>query len=234
MTTTPSHRHKTRKAHNWLIYKNIDNNLISHQSCIKGTIYDLGCGEMPYRNWFLQRADSYVGVDWSDTQHSLTADIVENLNERLSIDSGVADLVISLSVLEHLCTPQIMLEEAYRILRDDGHIMLQVPWQWYVHEAPHDYFRYTPYGLRFLLENAGFKDVHIESQGGFFTMLFLKLNYFSLRLIRGPKAMRWLLRVFFGIFWYTGQTLAPLLDKLDGHWSRETSGYFATGRKPCL
>ena len=82
-----------------------------------------------------------------------------------------------------------MLNEAFRILKPGGAIVLQVPWQWRVHEAPHDYFRYTPYGLKYLFEKAGFVDVVVEPQSGFFTMWILKMNYFSTRFIRGPRPM---------------------------------------------
>ena len=199
---------------------------------LSGALYDLGSGESPYKEFFLGHADSYVAVDWAGSFHATKADIEADLNKPLPIDSKVADSIVSLSVLEHLCEPQLMLNEAFRILKKGGSIILQVPWQWWVHEAPHDYFRYTPYGLECLFKRAGFVDIEIEPQAGFFTTVILKLNYFSLRLICGPKIIRFLLRIFFSIFWYVGQTLAPLLDKLDRNWAAETCGYFVTARKP--
>lgn len=187
---------------------------------------------MPYKDWFLTHADQYTGVDWGGTLHQLKADIVADLNEPLPIESEVADTVVSLSVLEHLCKPQTMLNEAFRILKPRGGLVLQVPWQWWIHEAPHDYYRYTPYGLRYLLERAGFSDIHVEPQAGFFTTMTLKLNYFSLRLIRGPRPLRLILRGIFSVVWYVGQRAAPILDRLDRNWALETSGYFITARKP--
>ncbi|QXP88118.1 methyltransferase domain-containing protein [Methylococcus capsulatus] len=198
----------------------------------KGTLYDLGAGESPYKDFFLQHADDYIAVDWAGSYHAIRADIVADLNAHLPIESEVADAVVSLSVLEHLREPQTMLDEAFRILKPGGGLVLQVPWQWWIHEAPHDFFRYTPYGLEYLLKQAGFIDIQVEPQAGFFTMMVLKLNYFSLRLIRGPRPLRWMLRGIFGGMWYLGQKLAPSLDKLDRNWALEASGYFATARKP--
>lgn len=60
-----------------------------------------------------------------------------------------------------------------------GYIILYVPFQWWMNEIPHDYFRYTRYGLKYMLEKSGFKDITIEPMGGFFTMFILKINYFS-------------------------------------------------------
>lgn len=110
-------------------------------------------------------------------------------------------------------------------------MILQVPWQWHVHEAPHDYFRYTPYGLKYMFEKAGFVDIEITPTAGFFTMWILKMNYFSTRFIRGPKPLRWILKAVLIPVWYISQTLAPYLDKLDRNPELETSGYYVLARK---
>jgi len=110
--------------------------------------------------------------------------------------------------------------------------VLQVPWQWWIHEAPYDFFRYTPYGLKYLFEKAGFVNVLVEPQAGYFTTTVLKWNYFTSRFIRGPKALRWLIKASLLPCWYLGQKMAPWLDRLDRNWALETSGYYVTARKP--
>ncbi|MDA3878204.1 MAG: methyltransferase domain-containing protein [Halothiobacillus sp.] len=191
----------------------------------------MGCGESPYREFFLGYAEQYIGVDWAGSYHDTKADITADLNKPLPIESEVADTVVSCSVMEHFCEPQIMLNEAFRILKSGGGIVLQVPWQWWIHEAPYDFFRYTPYGIKYLFEKAGFVDVVVEPQSGFFTMWILKMNYFSLRFIRGPRPLRWAIKVLLIPLWYLSQRVAPLLDKLDRNWALETAGYFVTARK---
>ena len=227
-----SRNHSNRRAHNWLIYNIGDRFLLKNTRHYKGVLYDLGCGESPYRDFFLRHARQYIGVDWAGSYHDTKADIAADLNNPLPIGSEVADTVISLSVLEHLCEPQVMLNEAFRILKPDGGIVLQVPWQWWIHEAPYDFFRYTPYGLKYLFEKAGFVNIVVEPQAGFFSTAILKLNYFTSRFIRGPRLLRWLLKAGLLPFWYLGQKVAPLLDKLDCNWALETSGYYVTARKP--
>lgn len=223
--------HPNRRANNWLVYE-INHKFFNRYSKYIGeTIYDLGCGEMPYKDYFLQFAKRYVGVDWSDTLHKLKADIVADLNEKLPIDPEVAETVVSISVLEHLREPQTMLNEAFRILKPGGRIILQVPWQWWVHEVPYDYFRFTPYGLKYLMSKAGFKEIQVEPAAGFFTMWFLKFNYFSARFIRGPKPLQLLVRCMLILVWYILQILAPFLDKLDRNWEFETSGYWVVAQK---
>ena len=172
-------------AHNWLAIKKNNETLEKNFKNLKGIVYDLGCGERPYEEDILKVSDKYIGVDWGGTLHKLKADIVSDLNKPLPIESEVADTVTSFQVMEHLCEPQTMLNEAYRILKRDGNIILTVPFQWWVHEAPYDYFRYTPYGLKYMFEKAGFEDIKITPNTGFFSMWILKMNYFSARFIRG-------------------------------------------------
>ena len=173
---TISRQHTNRKAYNWLIYDTGDRFLEMLSSHFKGDLYDLGCGEMPYRYWFLQYVDRYVGVDWSGTLHELKADIIADLNAPLPIKDRVADTVVSFSVMEHLREPQNMLNEAFRILKPDGRMILQVPFMWWVHEAPYDYYRYTRYGLKYMFEKAGFTEVEVLPQTGFWVMWTLKFN----------------------------------------------------------
>lgn len=228
---TPYQHHANRKAQNWLMYKIGERDLVDRVKLIRGTVYDLGCGDASYRNWMLSQAEKYIGVDWSDSIHDISAEIISDLNEPLPIPDESADTVVSLSVLEHLTKPTVMLSEAFRIMKPGGHLLLQVPWQWGIHEAPYDFYRYTPYSLRLLLENSGFIDIDIKAQAGFFTMLAMKLNYFVASCIRGRKYKRRLVYLMAFPFWYVTQLLAPLLDKLDKNWEREATGYFVVAKK---
>lgn len=216
---------------NWLAHKMNNEELGKHLGKLNGVTYDLGCGRRPYEKDILNIADSYVGVDWSNTLHGLHADIIADLNKPLPIDDGVADTVVSFQVLEHLCEPQVMLSEAHRILKSGGNILITVPFQWWVHEAPHDYYRYTRYGLEYMLAKAGFVDVVVEESTGFWAMWFLKLNYQTARLVRGPLPLRWLVRACFLPLWLVDQIIAPVMDR---YWPapQETTGYSVTARKP--
>jgi len=223
--------HSNRKAYNWLVYDIGDKYLQRYSNYYKGNLYDLGCGEAPFKEFFLEFSNTYTGIDWTKTLHNSKADIVSDLNKRIELEDEVADTLVSLSVMEHLCEPQIFLNESFRILKPGGYFVLQVPWQWWIHEAPHDYFRYTPYGLKYMFEKAGFEEIEVEATSGFFTTWILKMNYFSLNFIRGTRLMRWSIKGFLQIIWYLSQKTAPYLDKLDKNWQAETQGYFVLARK---
>jgi SAM-dependent methyltransferase len=227
-----SDNHNNKKPWNWLVYKCNDQFLNKYSHLYKGTMYDLGCGARTYEPYFLQYVPTYIGVDWGASVHDLKAEIVADLNKPLPINNNSADTIVCLSVLEHLCEPQTLVNEAYRILKPGGAIILQVPWQWWIHEAPYDFFRYTPYALKYMFEKAGFTNVEVEPTTGFFSMWFIKMNYFSLRFIKGPKIFRGIKKAIFLPFWYLGQKIAPTLDrKLDNNWAAEAQGYYVVAKK---
>ena len=198
---------------------------------ITGTVVDLGCGTAPFRDDILVHAREYIGVDWTSTLHDSRADIVADLNQPLPLPDAMADHVVSFEVIEHLAEPGTMLREAARILRSDGQLTLSAPFQWWEHEAPWDYQRFTRHGLRYQLEKAGFVDIVVRNTTGFWSMWTLKLNYQLARLPRGPRWVRATMRAPLIVFWWLAQAIAPRLDRV-WHEDRETAGYFVTARKP--
>jgi len=135
---------------------------------IKGRVVDLGCGTAPYKSDILKVANEYIGVDWENGLHNqFNVDVFSDLTKPLPFPQAYADTVVSFQVMEHLPEPGFFLKECYRILKCGGVIILTVPFMWHVHEAPHDYYRYTRYGLKYLLEKTGFIEVNIyENRDG--------------------------------------------------------------------
>lgn len=228
----PSDFHSNKRAHNWLIYDIGDKYLIKYSKFFNGDVVDLGAGSSPYKNFILSTANSYTAVDWSKSLYETNLDIIADLNDYLPLDSDKYDTVLSFSVLEHLKEPQLHLNEAYRICKNGGKIFIQVPFQWAVHEAPYDYFRFTKYGLQYILGKAGFVDIKIEAQAGFFTTLSMKINYFGTRFLKGPKFVIFIIKNFFlKPLWFLTQISAPILDLFDRTWATEASGYCAIAFK---
>ncbi len=86
----PSEFHSNLRPYNWLVYKGNDKLLIRYSKYYNGVLVDLGCGDAPYKNFFLQYVDKYIGVDWSSSYHNIQADIIVDLNKPLPIESGVS------------------------------------------------------------------------------------------------------------------------------------------------
>jgi SAM-dependent methyltransferase len=232
----PSKNHPDRHIVNFSLYDRLDYFLTKFIPYYKGVMVDLGCGEAPYKEFFLQYVDQYIGVDWTNSPLNIRADVISDLNERVALPNECADVVISIAAIEHLHNPKRFLNEAYRILKDGGVIILQVPFQWYVHGEPYDYFRYTPYGLIYLFQKARFREIEIYPTGGFFTIWLLKLNYFLSRTIRSSRFLikfkldKILYYLCVPIFVFN-QLIAPLLDKLDKNHYIETAGYWVVAKK---
>ncbi len=211
--------------HNWLVHYLHNKAFRKNTDLIKGTVVDLGCGTAPYRNDVLEYADKYIGVDWSNSMHDVKPDVVADLSKKFPFEDSFADTLISFQVLEHLPTPQLYLRECHRILKKGGVLLLSVPFQWRVHEAPYDYFRYTRYGLEYMFREAGFHNFEITELGGFWYTWLLKLNYFTAtKFAPGP------LKYLFFPWWFINQVLALLFDRIITS-KQEAGAYFTIVKK---
>lgn len=213
-------------THNWLAYK-INNKAISNfQHFFLGRVVDLGCGTSQYKQDILLSADEYIGVDWENSFHDQSnVDVFADICDHLPFEDGYADTVVSFQVMEHLYEPDKYLAECFRILKPDGTIFITVPFMWHVHEAPNDYYRYTRYGLEYLLGKHGFVEIGVKETCGFWQMVVLKFNYHTVRFARGPLRLLWV------PVWWLGQIVSPILDYIDPH-PEETASYVVVARKP--
>ncbi len=61
------------------------------------------------------------------------------------------------TVLEHVKGPEKVVSEVYRVLKSGGKVLFSIPFLQEIHADPYDFQRYTPYGLREILERQGFE-----------------------------------------------------------------------------
>jgi SAM-dependent methyltransferase len=76
------------------------------------------------------------------------------------------DVVVICEVLEHLHSPHLGLDNIYKILTERGKIILTTPFILPLHDRPYDYYRFTKYGLEFLLRK--FSNVQIKERNTYF------------------------------------------------------------------
>ena len=126
-----------------------------------GRVLDFGCGSKPYESLFTS-VEQYVGVDMLDTGHPHRHSRVDIFydGEKLPFPDMAFDGVVSFEVLEHVFNPETVLGELRRVLKPGGMLLVTVPFAWDEHEAPFDFARYTSFGLKSILEGAGFEVVH--------------------------------------------------------------------------
>lgn len=147
-------------------------------SHLHGRLLDVGCGRK--QQLFLDKVDEYIGLDKEETlkvnkeRNNTKADIFGDATA-LPFPDNSFDCVTSLSLYEHLPEPQQAANEAYRVLKKGGMFALTFPFMNRLHTAPYDYYRYTEYGMRHILEKAGFKIVKIVDGGGMWKMIGARL-----------------------------------------------------------
>jgi SAM-dependent methyltransferase len=162
----------------------------------RGRLLDVGCGDKPYEAWFRPYVRSYFGIEHATTFGATAAggrggpDVVYG-GGRLPFRDGAFDTVLSVQVLEHTPAPEALIAEMTRVMAPDG--ILSAPFQFKLHEEPHDYFRYSPHGLRALCEAAGLEVLETLPQGSLWTVLGQKLNsYLAFHVARVGQAAQML------------------------------------------
>jgi len=133
----------------------------------RGRLLDVGCGKAPLYGFYRRFVDRTLTVDWPRSRHGNTyVDCACDLNHPLPFADGQFDTIVMSDVLEHVAEPLTLCSETSRILRPGGSLLLNVPFLYWLHERPHDYYRYTEYGLRHLLQAGGLHIVVMKAIGG--------------------------------------------------------------------
>jgi SAM-dependent methyltransferase len=190
-------------------------------------VLDAGSGEGRHARFFAQAW--YCGVDlavgdpaWNYRGLDALADL-----QALPFRDGAFDACINIVTLEHVREPHCVMRELARALHADGRLLLVVPHEWEVHQAPHDYFRYTRHGVQYLLEQAGFERIEIRAVGGYFRLLSRRLLN-GLRFFTG--GMRWIAFLPAALLLGVPAMALPFFDFLDRE-QNFTLGYICTAKR---
>jgi SAM-dependent methyltransferase len=190
-------------------------------------VLDAGAGEGRYRRWFA--AHRYCGVDlavgdaaWDYTRLDALADLT-----RLPFRDATFAAALNVVTLEHLAEPARALAEMARTLAPGGTLLVAAPQDWEIHQAPHDYYRYTRHGLAYLLRQAGLEAREIRPAGGYFRLLARRLLN-GLQFFTG--GWRWLGFPLAALLLIPPALVLPFLDFLDPH-KNFTLGYVCLARK---
>lgn len=137
-----------------------------------GRVLDLGCGRVPLYGRYRDAATSVVCLDWPQSLHDVQhVDVFCDVGARLPLRDAVADTVVSSDVLEHLPDPATVFSEVARVLTPGGALVLNTPFLYPVHEAPHDYLRHTRHSLERHARLVGLDVVEIVAVGGLLDVL---------------------------------------------------------------
>lgn len=139
-----------------------------------GSVLDYGAGNSPYRRFV--SCDRYVTADvGQDITGGIDHLIVPG--EPLPIAAGAFDLVLLLDVLEHVSDPAFVLGEIRRLLAPGGRLIISLPFLCREHETPHDFARYTVFGVRELVARQQGSLVRVRKAGNvYYTLLSIFLE----------------------------------------------------------
>ena len=131
----------------------LDRFVQTHRSA--GLTLDLGAQNGPYAAFFPNR----IALDIKAGRR------VRVIGDAMSLGllGDTFDVVLCTEVLEHLPEPQRAIDEMFRVLRPGGTLLLTTRFLFPIHDAPHDYFRFTKYGLRYLLRRFTILELHEET-----------------------------------------------------------------------
>ncbi|MEP7147024.1 MAG: class I SAM-dependent methyltransferase [bacterium] len=151
------------------------------KSFFSGRLLDLGCGNKPYSNIYNEVCESSTGCDVPFSIHQNSNVEVLCYAEDLDrhFEPASFNCVLCTEVLEHTLDDKKVVDNIYKILNNNGILIISAPFIYVLHEAPHDYRRYTYYGLLNILESNGFKIRSAFSTGGTFSSGFF-IFYYSL------------------------------------------------------
>jgi SAM-dependent methyltransferase len=134
----------------------------------RGDLLDLGCGMCPLYSLYRKYTSSIFCIDWQGSLYPNSyADLLCDLNQPInSLENASFDTVILSDVLEHISKPEILIKEIHRLLRSNGVLLLNVPFMHWIHESPHDFYRYTEFTLRKYLNDVRLEIEVLEIVGG--------------------------------------------------------------------
>jgi len=206
--------------------KNFDRYLEKYRSAER--VLDVGSGKGEYSAFFPNRTTvdiaPHEGVDVVADVHELSAHFKK---EEFSV-------ILCIEALEHFYHPHKAVEEMSQVLKREGLLIISTRFIFPLHEVPHDYFRFTEYGLKHLLRDFEIREFHRDGNTiETLAILYERIGYQCDTLYWKPLK----------ILWFLGARILFLFRRMltkeygdIGHTESVaggimTSGYFVVARK---
>ena len=138
---------------------------LKHSKYLHGKMLDFGCGSKPYKSLFT--VDEYVGLDYENEGHPHLNEQIDVFydGENIPFANEAFDSIFSSEVFEHVFNLPKSLQELKRVLKPGGYMLISCPFSICEHEEPHDFARYSSFGIKHLLQAAGFEIIEQEKTG---------------------------------------------------------------------
>jgi SAM-dependent methyltransferase len=197
-----------------------------YSNSISGEVLDIGCGNKPYKDLF-NNVTSYTGTNSEDYYSSSLyfpdkTDIIVNDGCELPIEDNRFDAVLNFQVLPVFHETEAFFVEVRRVLKPNGYFLLSTDFLYPIWNAPHNYYRHTEFGIKYLAEKSGFKIISCEPMGGYWAMQARLLErFFRTQLSNFIKDLKKtkpngkkILMLFRLLFWLIIVLVSPILINL--------------------
>lgn len=191
------------------------------------TILDAGAGDGRWKSKIIPSV-KYISMDLGVGDSTLDYSHLNIQGDLMNIplEDDSIDVIICIQVLEHVTEPWTVLAEFYRVLKSGGILYLTCPQGVPLHQVPHDYYRYTKYGLQHLMQKRGFSINWIRPQQGDIMKISNDIKQLSNQLKSSNYRFSGLLMQ------VVAKCFRLMFGKLDPEFTLNTTGYFVKVRKP--
>ncbi len=116
------------------------------------------------------------------------------------ISSNSIDIINAMELFEHVEDISSGLKECYRVLKENGVLLISAPFLYHIHADPYGFQRWTNTKWKNELTKLGFKIEKIFTMGRYFTVL--------------GDMLKLLIQSFLKIYKYLGFLLFRILDRI--------------------
>lgn len=169
------------------------------KACPKGTrMLDAGAGKCPYKEHFTHTIYESADICQIEREYGEITHVCDLRS--IPVEDARFGFVFFSQTLEHVPEPKEVLAELNRVMEPGAEIHLSAPLFYEEHEQPWDFYRYTQFGFKHLLETTGFEVVSIDWMEGYFGTLSYQCKCAAAYLPKkrsaygkGPKSIfRWI------------------------------------------
>lgn len=199
-------------------------------------VLDVGAGACPYRPLFahcVYQSQDFCGIPENGKGGDYGAIDFRGDATAIPVPDGSFDVVLCTELLEHVPDPVAIVRELGRILRPGGTLLLTAPLGSGLHQEPyHFYGGYTPFWYQRFLPEAGFGELSIEANGGFYRLYGQESFRWAMMLAPWNRELSASARVLLFPVWLLGLPWFAVIVPLVGSWldpldkpKRFTAGY---------
>lgn len=139
-----------------------------YQYLYRGIVLDIGGRD---RGLFQKPKAKVKQWIFADIEAHHKPDLVLDVANMDVVDTNSIDVVNAIELFEHVEKIEDGLLECYRVLCQNGTMLLSVPFLYPIHADPYDFQRWTAYKWKQKLTDAGFVIEELEVMGRFFSVL---------------------------------------------------------------